>query len=203
MGYVTAPEAVHLFSPSSSPERGCRLRPLSLPIHPSATMELENDFQEAFSDLSDVLSASGTTLNVSGGIGGQGGGSGQEGGAGGNGEGPIFNFAHAEGWIVHVNNRGALKNSRTLGFDSGPRAVSLCDINLQREVYLDIPRLCPQRRRGNAVRRYHTAEVENRKEMTVVFYEGQNAEEELKRDLARAVQFRYAQIFLQSSHTIS
>ncbi|KAK7029946.1 hypothetical protein R3P38DRAFT_2523990, partial [Favolaschia claudopus] len=82
-----------------------------------------------------------------------------------------------------------------------PRAVSLCDINLQHQVYLDNPQLCRWRRRGNAVRRYHTAKLENRKEMTVVIYEGQHAEEELKRDVAKHMKFRHPS-FLQLYGTV-
>ncbi|KAK7035619.1 hypothetical protein R3P38DRAFT_2517986, partial [Favolaschia claudopus] len=81
------------------------------------------------------------------------------------------------------------------------RAISLCDINLQREVYLDNPRLCYWPRRGNAVRRYYTAELKDRKEMTVVIYEGQNAEEESKEDVAKYMKFRHPS-FLQLYGTV-
>ncbi|KAK7029978.1 hypothetical protein R3P38DRAFT_890710 [Favolaschia claudopus] len=92
----------------------------------------------------------------------------------------------------------ALRNSSTLAsaIDSAPPAISIYDINLQREVYVDNPRLYPcWRRRGNAtvVRRYHTAEVKNQKEMTVVVYEGKNTEE---REVAKYMKFRHPS-FLQ------
>ncbi|KAK7029958.1 hypothetical protein R3P38DRAFT_2523925, partial [Favolaschia claudopus] len=46
------------------------------------------------------------------------------------------------------------------------------------------------------VRRYHTAKVKDQKEMTVVVYEGQDAEEEFKKDVARFMNFRHP-LFLQ------
>ncbi|KAK7035601.1 hypothetical protein R3P38DRAFT_601760 [Favolaschia claudopus] len=164
-------------------------------------MELENVSPEAFPDLGDILFASGTTLNVSGGIGGQGGRGGQEGGAGGNGEGPILNVSGAAGWIVHVNDRGALTNSETLGsaFNPAPPEFSICDINLQQEVYLDDSRV--RLRRRKVVKKYYSAEVKDRKEMTVVFYEGKNAKEEFKEDVAKYMKFRHPS-FLQLYGTV-
>ncbi|KAK7035606.1 hypothetical protein R3P38DRAFT_2517638, partial [Favolaschia claudopus] len=64
------------------------------------------------------------------------------------------------------------------------------DINLQREVYLTDSRFCFRRKR-DVVRRYHTAKVKDQKEMTVVVYEGQDAKEELKRDVAKYMKFRH------------
>ncbi|KAK7027656.1 hypothetical protein R3P38DRAFT_3354652 [Favolaschia claudopus] len=159
-------------------------------------MELENDSQEAFPEIGAILSAS-----VSGGIGGRGGRGGQDGGAGGNGEGPTFTVSHAERLIVHVNDGSARRNSSTLAsaIDSAPPAISVCDIHLQQEVYLDNSRVCIRRR--NAVRRYYSAQVKDRREMTVVFYEGQDAEEELKRDVANYMKFRHPS-FLQLFGTV-
>ncbi|KAK7035626.1 hypothetical protein R3P38DRAFT_2616021 [Favolaschia claudopus] len=78
-----------------------------------------------------------------------------------------------------------------------PPAISIYDINLQREVYIDNPQLCSWRpRRRNAVRRYHSATVKDQKEMTVVFYEGKNAEDEFKKDVAKYMEFRHPS-FLQ------
>ncbi|KAK7027662.1 hypothetical protein R3P38DRAFT_3354663 [Favolaschia claudopus] len=138
-------------------------------------MDFENGFEEASTDGSRVLSASGATLHVSGGVGGQGGRGGQNGGAGGNGEGPVFNFSRAERLIVHVND-SALGNSRTLAsaIDSGPRAISLCELNLQQEVfrravYLDRSQVNSRRHERIVVKRYCTAELENRKQMTVLY----------------------------------
>ncbi|KAK7029954.1 hypothetical protein R3P38DRAFT_3188871 [Favolaschia claudopus] len=147
--------------------------------HPLAVMDFESDSEEAITDLSSNIllgQSLTTTLNVSGGIGGKGGRGGQDGGAGGNGEGPTFNFSRAEGWIVHLNDGSALRNSETPGSarNSAPPELSICDINLQREVYLNDSRVCFRTR--NVVRRYHSAEVKDRREMTVVFYEGQDAE---------------------------
>ncbi|KAK7027661.1 hypothetical protein R3P38DRAFT_948130 [Favolaschia claudopus] len=162
-------------------------------------MEDESDSQEACTKLSSniLVDQSVTTLNVSGGIGGQGGGSGQEGGAGGNGEGPTLNVSGAAGWIVHINDGSALRNSSTLvsAIDSAPPPISVCDINLQQEVYLDDSRILYQRRRRDVVRRYCSAQVKDRREMTVVVYEGQDAEEELKRDVAQYMKFRHPSFF--------
>ncbi|KAK7029955.1 hypothetical protein R3P38DRAFT_2775401 [Favolaschia claudopus] len=177
--YLRANEAVDCISRFS----------LFFPLSP-AVMELENDFQEAFTDLDAILAGrSRTTLNVSGGIGGHGGRGGQEGGAGGNGKGPTFNFSRAEGWIVHVNERN-------------PREISLCDINLQREVYLVNSQVNSRRGERNFVRRYCTAEVKDRKQMTVVFYEGEHAVEvEFKEDVTEYMRFRHPS-FLQLYGTL-
>ncbi|KAK7029952.1 hypothetical protein R3P38DRAFT_890283 [Favolaschia claudopus] len=166
-------------------------------------MELETDSPEAFTDLRDIFSASGTTLNVWGGIGGQGGRGGQDGGTGGNGEGTTFNVSRAERLIVHVNDRRASKNSRTLDSagNSAPPEFSICDINLQREVHLTDSRVCFRRRKRDVVRRYHAAEVNDRKDMTVVVYEGADAEEEFKKDVARSMKFRHPS-FLQLYGTV-
>ncbi|KAK7029959.1 hypothetical protein R3P38DRAFT_2775405 [Favolaschia claudopus] len=157
-----------------------------------AIMALETDSQEVVG-LSTVLGQRFPTIRVSGGIGGQGGTGVQEGGTGGNGEGPTFNFSRAEGWIVHLNDEklGALRDSGDLAstVNSAPRAISLCDINLQREVCLNDSRVCFRRPR-DVVRKYYTAEVKNRKDMTVVFYKGQNTEEEFKKDVAKYMDFR-------------
>ncbi|KAK7027658.1 hypothetical protein R3P38DRAFT_947925 [Favolaschia claudopus] len=161
-------------------------------------MGSESHSEEASTDLSDVLPGTSlTTLNVSGGTGGQGGRGGQQGGTGGNGEGPTFNVSGAAGWIVQINDRSVLPNSRTLGsaIDFAPPAISIWDINLQREVYLDGLQAYSRRRR-NIVRRYYTAELKDRKEMTVVVYEGQNAKEELNDDVTKYMKFRHPS-FLQ------
>ncbi|KAK7029963.1 hypothetical protein R3P38DRAFT_2621983 [Favolaschia claudopus] len=150
-------------------------------------MHLENDSPEAFTDIDDISSTSGTTLNVWGGIGGQGGRGGQEGGTGGKGEGPTFHVSGAVGQIVHVSDRDINTD--------GPHKISLCDIYLQREVYLNNPQ-SPWRRRRKAVKKYYTAEVKDKKEMTVVLYEGQDAEEEFKKDVAKYMKFRHPS-FLQ------
>ncbi|KAK7035651.1 hypothetical protein R3P38DRAFT_602831 [Favolaschia claudopus] len=162
-------------------------------------MGLENDSQDVLTELSSniLLGQSLTTFHVSGGVGGPGGKGGQEGGTGGNAEGPTLNVSGAAGWVVHINDRSAVKNSSTLrsAIDSAPPAISICDVNLQQEVYLDCSRVY-SRPRSSLLRRYYSAEVKDRKEMTVVLYEGQDAEEELKRDVAKYMEFRHPS-FLQ------
>ncbi|KAK7027701.1 hypothetical protein R3P38DRAFT_3520695 [Favolaschia claudopus] len=147
-------------------------------------MNSESDSEEVITELSSdvVLNQQLTMFNVSGGLGGQGGRGGQKGGAGGNGEGPTFNFSRAERLIFHVN-------------DGTPPQFSTCDINLQREVYLNDSRVCSRRKR-DLVRRYYTTEVKNRKDMTVVVYEGQDAEKKFKKDVAKYMKFRHPS-FLQ------
>ncbi|KAK7027696.1 hypothetical protein R3P38DRAFT_2526691 [Favolaschia claudopus] len=80
----------------------------------------------------------------------------------------------------------------------GPPQFSICDINLQREVYSNDLRVCFRRNHflpRDVVRRYHTAKVKDQKEMTVVVYEGQDAKEELKRDVAKYMKFRHPSFF--------
>ncbi|KAK7043377.1 hypothetical protein R3P38DRAFT_2510338, partial [Favolaschia claudopus] len=72
--------------------------------------------------------------------------------------------------------------------------ISMWDINLQKEVYLDDLRGCYLKK--DVVRRYHTAKVKDQNEMTVVVYEGQYAEEEFKKDVAKYMKFRHPS-FLQ------
>ncbi|KAK7035624.1 hypothetical protein R3P38DRAFT_2697531, partial [Favolaschia claudopus] len=153
-------------------------------------MAFETDSQEIIELSSDTVVGQmrTTTIHVSGGIGGQGGRGGQEGGTGGKGEAPTFNISGPVGRIVHVSDRDINTD--------GLHKISLCDIYLQREVYLDNPQLCFwQRCRRKTVRRYHTAEVKDRKQMTVIFYEGKNAEEEFKKDVARSMKFRHPSFF--------
>ncbi|KAK7035615.1 hypothetical protein R3P38DRAFT_3263136 [Favolaschia claudopus] len=168
-------------------------------------MALETDSQEVIELGSDTVVGQmrTTTIHVSGGIGGQGGRGGQEGGTGGKGEAPTFNVSGPVGRIVHVSDRSKLL-VRALDLDKseitdintdGPHKISLCDIYLQRQVYMDDPQRCSRRRR-NAVRKYYTAEVKDRKDMTLVVYEGQDAEEEFKEDVARSMKFRHPS-FLQ------
>ncbi|KAK7035609.1 hypothetical protein R3P38DRAFT_3483346 [Favolaschia claudopus] len=149
-------------------------------------MALENDTQE-FIELSDtVIGQIFTTMNVSGGTGGQGGGGGQEGGTGGKGQGPTINVSGPVGRIVHLRDRDIDTD--------GPHKISIYDINFQHE-------LCSlRRRRGNirVVRRFQTAKVKNQNEiMTVAVYEGENAEEEFKQDVAKYMEFRLNPSFLQ------
>ncbi|KAK7035573.1 hypothetical protein R3P38DRAFT_3183369 [Favolaschia claudopus] len=82
-----------------------------------------------------------------------------------------------------------------LPVEFAPPELSICDINLQQEVYLNDSRVCFRRR--NVVRRYYSAEVKDRREMTVVFYEGQDAEEELKWDVDSRVGCQSHPSFLQ------
>ncbi|KAK7035603.1 hypothetical protein R3P38DRAFT_601831 [Favolaschia claudopus] len=178
---------------------------LSLFHVPLAIMEHENDSQDAITQLnSDILPGQSltATLNVSGGSGGRGGRGRQDGGAGGNGEGPVFNVSRAKRLIVHVNEGNALKNPKSLGsaIDSAPPAISICDINLRQEVYSNNLRVGFRHGR-NVVRKYYTAEVKDRKEMTVVFYEGQDAEEEFKKDVVTYMKFRHPS-FLQLYGTV-
>ncbi|KAK7035653.1 hypothetical protein R3P38DRAFT_602933 [Favolaschia claudopus] len=151
-------------------------------------MEHENESQEAVIELSSntLLGRSSTTLYVSGGIGGQGGRGGQEGGAGGNAEGPTFNISHAEGWTVNFANGNATRNAGNLVsvVNSAPPAISIFDVNLQQEVHCSDSRSKRWRRR-DVVRRYYTAD---RKEKTLVTYEGQDAEKEWKQDAARRME---------------
>ncbi|KAK7006278.1 hypothetical protein R3P38DRAFT_2555476 [Favolaschia claudopus] len=77
------------------------------------------------------------------------------------------------------------------------REFRLCDINLQHEIYMDDSQADPfystRKRRGvRVVRRFHQAEVERRRGTTVVTYEGRNAEEEWRRDMAHYMEFRHS-----------
>ncbi|KAK6996463.1 hypothetical protein R3P38DRAFT_1962243 [Favolaschia claudopus] len=145
---------------------------------------------------------------ITGGIGGSGGSGGIHGGAGGHGQGPQFNVAGVEKWNIQVHCGNF--SSHVVGADSvvDPelREFRLCDINLQHEIYMDDSQSDPfystRKRRGvRVVRRFHQAEVERRRGTTVVTYEGRNAEEEWRRDMAQYMEFRHSS-FVQLYGTV-
>ncbi|KAF7374188.1 hypothetical protein MSAN_00300700 [Mycena sanguinolenta] len=122
-------------------------------------------------------------LKISGGTGGRGGSGGISGGSGGLGEGPRVKIAART--VTNIN-----KNySAATNVPSGFRTIPLCDIDLQREIRLDdISGLI-------SLRRLHSAKIEGSDATrTVAVYQGNDAEQQWRRDIKEYMAFRHPNI---------
>ncbi|KAK7006280.1 hypothetical protein R3P38DRAFT_1705584 [Favolaschia claudopus] len=161
-------------------------------VHPCSM-----DFEDREPSLAGVLPGTHVmTLNLSGGTGGMGGRGLQQGGIGGTGEGSRLYVSSADRWTVHVNGNLNYSRDETSMVDSNFRRIPWGDVELQRRVYVDDPRLDPfprQLRQERCARIVRSARIDGR-EFTVANYEGHSAEKNWKQDVERYMNIRHENI---------
>ncbi|KAK6996461.1 hypothetical protein R3P38DRAFT_1962222 [Favolaschia claudopus] len=155
------------------------------------------DFEDREPSLAGVLPGTHVmTLNLSGGTGGMGGRGLQQGGIGGTGEGSRLYVSSADRWTVHVNGNLNYSRDEISMVDSNFRRIPWGDVELQRRLYVDDPKLDPfprRRRQERCARIVRSAKIDGR-EFTVANYEGHSAEEDWKQDVERYMDIRHENI---------
>ncbi|KAK7006317.1 hypothetical protein R3P38DRAFT_1706472 [Favolaschia claudopus] len=133
---------------------------------------------------------------INGGIGGPGGEGGQLGGTGGPGEGPRFQVSNVEKWKLQVN--GNLLNHLTAADPTDYRRIPMGDINLQGKL---ISRQAhklhgsPPRRKQTTIRKLYSAKIEGKiSSYTVALYQGHNADEIWRADVAQYMAIRHPNV---------
>ncbi|KAJ7315781.1 hypothetical protein DFH08DRAFT_419741 [Mycena albidolilacea] len=105
-------------------------------------------------------------------------------------------FSSSQNFTVTGQNFTNITNHYAASVPSDFRVIPLGDIDLRREISVDRDTgVVVRQREGTCVRRIYSAKVEGRKsQVTVAIYQGNSAEEEWRRDIAKYMSIRHPNI---------